>query len=179
MFLGAWLHWRVPLSLPCAQDPHSSLGDLAPSGPQEGLIALPPAHQATSGMRVRGRSAEGGLRVPDSRTSVWWRPWCPRPRVRGGLRVAAPFRAGAGCRASGAGLGAGAVPLPLLASDTPAAPGGLPSRRGEPRATPGWQLWCEPHLPDQTGARGGRGGGRAWESGWDEGVPFHGDPPER
>lgn len=116
MFLGAWLHWRVPLSLPCAQDPHSSLGDLAPSGPQEGLIALPPAHQATSGMRVRGRSAEGGLRVPDSREAAWWRPWCG---FRGRRAASATFRVGAGCRASGARLGAGrGGPRPLLAFDT-------------------------------------------------------------
>ncbi|XP_043738247.1 polycystic kidney disease and receptor for egg jelly-related protein-like [Cervus elaphus] len=55
-------------------------GDLPASGPWvEGLIALPPAHQATSGMRVRGRSAEGGLRVPDSRTSA---TVAPEPHAR-------------------------------------------------------------------------------------------------
>lgn len=165
MFLGAWLHWRVPLSLPCAQDPHSSLGDLAPSGPQEGLIALPPAHQATSGMRVRGRSAEGGLRVPDSRTSVWWRPWCARaPRPRWSARRRALPRGG-GVSSLGGGAGGGRGPRPLLASDTPAAPGVLPSRRGEPRATPGWQLWCEPP-PTRSDRSQGRQGRRAGVGEW-------------
>ena len=165
------------MSLLCAQDPHSSLGDLAPSGPQEGRIALTPPLQATPRMRVRGRSAEGVFRVLDSRAAVRCQPQCARvPRPRCGLCASPrPSAWGRGVEPRGRGWGRGG-PRPLLASDTPAAPAGLPYRLGKPRATPGWQFGVSPHLPDQTGARDGRGRGRAWESGWDKGVPLHGDP---
>ena len=103
-------------------------------------------------------------------------------RARGGLRVAAAFRVGAGCRASGAGLGAGAGP----AHDLP--PTYLPARRvtlgrggggAGSQGHPGWQLWCEP--PPTRSDRGqGRQGRRAgvgeW---WDEGVPSQGPPLSR
>lgn len=162
MFLGAWLHWRVPLSLPCAQDPHSSLGDLAPSGPQEGLIALPPAHQATSGMRVRGRSAEGGLRVPDGRTSVWWWPWCawaPRPWWSARRRA---LPRGGGVSSLGGGAGAGAVPAHYLPPTHPQRQEGYPPGGGNPGPPQAGSFGVSPTYPIRqepgaAGAEGGRG----------------------
>lgn len=56
-------------------------------------------------------------------------------------------------------------PRPLLASDTPAAPGGLPYRLGKPRATPGWQFWCEPP-PTRSDRSQGRQGQRAGVGEW-------------
>ncbi|CAN0267477.1 unnamed protein product [Rangifer tarandus platyrhynchus] len=96
-----------------------------------GLIALPPAHQATAGMRVRGRSAEGGLRVPDSRTAVWWRPWCARWSAR-----CRDLPRGGGVSRLGGGAGGGRGPRPLLASDTSASQEGYPPGGGGTQGHP-------------------------------------------
>ena len=76
----------------------------------------------------------------------------------------------------GGGAGGGAVPAHYLLPTHPPRPQGYPTGWGNPGPPRGWQFGVRPHLPDQTGARDGRGRGRAWESGWDKGVPLHGDP---
>ena len=136
-------------------------------------MALPAALQATPGMRVGGRSAQNGLRVPDSRAAVWGPPRCTRVHIRGGGLCASPPPS-----AWGRGVeprGRGGPPHYLLPTHPPRQEG-YPIGPGNPGPPQAGSFGVSPHLPDQTGARDGRGRGRAWESGWDKGVPLHGDP---
>lgn len=99
-------------------------------------------------------------------------PAAPRPRWSARRRA---LPRGGGVSSLGGGAGAGAVPAHYLPPTHPQRQECYPPGGGNPGPPQAGSFGVSPHLPDQTGARGGRGGGRAWESGWDEGVPFHGD----
>lgn len=121
-------------------------------------MALPAALQATPGMRVGGRSAQNGLRVPDSRAAVWGPPRCTRVHIRGGGLCASPPPS-----AWGRGVeprGRGGPPHYLLPTHPPRQEG-YPIGPGNPGPPQAGGFDVSPHLPDQTGARGSRGGERA------------------